>query len=84
MNLFLLTAWLTCQSFDAGSTAYSLSHGFREANPLMARGHVPVRVSVNLLAVWAYRKTKAKAIPVALAVSGCAAGVWNVHQVRTR
>ncbi len=83
MNPILLTAWLACQALDGTTTAIAL-HRYGpgvESNPIMRKGHIPIRIGVNLGGLLAYRRTKARAIPVVLAISGCAAGGWNLRQL---
>ncbi len=82
MNTFLLLAWIGCQSLDLGTTTYGLQHGLTEGNPLMRKAQIPIRIGVNLGAVIAYRRTKARALPAVLAISGCSAGTWNLAQIR--
>jgi hypothetical protein len=84
MNPILLTAWLACQAFDAGSTYAALHSGnFVEANPVMSHGGMyTLKVSVNIGGLLAYRKTHAKVIPALFMGTGCAAGTWNMMQMR--
>ena len=82
MNALALAAWLACQSFDATTTTVALGRGYAEGNVIMSKGHIPIRISINIGMLLAYRKTKAKVIPITLAASGCAAGTWNTYQMR--
>lgn len=84
MNPFLLTAWIACQTFDVTTTRMALNRGGREMNPIMRRGMVPLKLSVNLFGILVYRKTHEKALPIAFSIGGCAAGSWNTYQLRRR
>ncbi len=89
MNAFLLTAWIACQSFDAGSTYAALHSGrFREGNPIMShRVLYPLKLSVNLTALWAYHKVakshpaSAAVIPITFIATGCIAGTLNTRKL---
>ncbi len=83
MTPLLLTAWFACQALDGTTTAVAL-HRYGadvERNPIMRKGHIPIRVSLNVAGIFAYRRTRAKTIPIVLAISGCAAGGWNLRQL---
>jgi hypothetical protein len=91
MNAFLLTAWIACQSFDAGSTYVAIRSGhFHEANPAMShRALYPLKLTVNLTALWAYHKVGKShratvAIPIAFAATGCVAGTLNTQKLMSR
>src|SRR4051812_31372922 len=91
MNPFLLAAWFACQSLDATTTVVALRNPqLTEGNPIMRKAGIPIRVSVNVLAFMAYRKAETRqksagvrAIPYVLTATGCAAGVWNMKQIRS-
>ena len=80
----LLAAWLVCQSFDEGTTQYALRHNFHEGNGAMQHARTPIKVSVNIAALLAYRKTRVKAIPWVMAATGCTGGSWNTYQLTRR
>lgn len=86
MHALLFTAWLACQSLDGGTTAYALhSHRFVEGNPAMRGPQLyALKLSVNVGAfVWERHlpKEQQAIIPLALAIAGCAASGWNLHQL---
>jgi hypothetical protein len=80
MHTLLLAAFIGCQALDLGTTYAALHSGrFVEGNPMLRppQGYV-VKIGVNVGAlIW--RKQHPVLIPATLAVSGCAAGVLNLH-----
>lgn len=89
MKTALLLSWFACQSLDYGTTMAALPR-FAEGNPIygQSRGRLTaIKLSVNVGAFLWYRESshnKKWIIPVAMASSGCAAGVVNLHTMRTR
>lgn len=86
MNAWLLVAWLGCQTLDATTTAWGLQHGFREVNPVLrGRAGLPIKISINVGALMLSRKLESRQrrmVAGTFAATGCAAGAWNLHQVR--
>jgi len=83
MNLWLLAAWLSCQSLDTVTSWQALSHPtqYHEINPLTRSKSrlIGIKVTVNLGTFIFHEKVKRNAIiPTALAIHGCAGGIWNV------
>ena len=81
MNPLILTAWLACQTLDATTTQIALNRqGYSESNPIMKKGHIPIRLSVNLAVIVMSKKKNLTAS--IFAVSGCVVGSWNVSQLK--
>ena len=85
---WLYAAWIACQALDTTSTALALHRGsFHEGNPFLpvdARAIVAVKVTVNLGAAAFQPHTTGRVryvLPLTLAGTECAAGVWNLTQL---
>lgn len=78
-----------CQALDFSTTAAAMHRGFVEGNPLLA-GHpaktFTIKGSIDVAALWYAHKRKdkpaGKVLPIALAASGCAAGMLNIRTMK--
>jgi uncharacterized membrane protein len=87
MNTFLIALAMSCQAFDITSTAVALRDPrLMEGNPMLRGPQLyALKISVNVTALWAYKKDKRLkvALPLVLAGSGCLAGSLNVHTMNS-
>lgn len=90
-TLLLLGLWGGCQASDFATTHVALHSGhFYEGNAVMRGPHLyAFKASINVgVFIWKQKAPKAShadvILPVAMAISGCAAGTWNLHQLSKR
>jgi hypothetical protein len=83
LHTTLLIAWLGCQSLDLGTTLVALHQDrYMEGNPLLrGKRGISIKIGVNV-ALFAYKDSRRSyTVPTVMAVSGCLAGGWNLHQL---
>ena len=88
-DALLLTAWVSCQGADLGTTVPLLRQpGYVEANPVMRGPHlIPLKIGINV-GVWIWQRNRStrdkRTAAVIMAGFGCIPAALNARHLRKR